>query len=378
METASDSMTFNRVLDLDINSSDLLNEKVNNTNETIDSRNEELAIIEISILALLFITILIGNLFVLIALAVRKPKMNRMYYFLLHLCIADLITAFFNVLPQLLWDISYRFYGGNILCKLIKYLQILGPYLSSYILVITSIDRHQAICYPLSNCSWTPKRSQLMILIAWILSLVFCSPQLFIFSYQQIPGMVNIYDCWGIFPQPYGERIYVTWYAITVFIVPFIIILTAHICICREIFNNLHRKRENIEIVKNLNHYNYNLNTEFLSSSERSTSMTNFSLSSRSMTCTTRHSKSYIRHSQIGIRKNVRNSLSNISIKANDFRSTPRSHSLRSVSRAKIKTVKITVVIMVCYVLCSMPFISVQLWVYWYPSAQSFFQTSKK
>jgi arginine vasopressin receptor 1A len=375
METASDSMILNRELDLDINSSDV---KINNTNETVDSRNEELAIIEISILALLFITILMGNLFVLIALAVRKPKMNRMYYFLLHLCVADLITGFFNVLPQLLWDISYRFHGGNILCKLIKYLQILGPYLSSYILVITSIDRYQAICYPLSNCSWTPKRSQLMILIAWLLSLVFCAPQLFIFSYQQIPGMANIYDCWGTFPQPYGERIYVTWYAITVFIVPFIIILIAHICICREIFNNLHRKRENIKTVKNRKHFNHKLNTQFLSPSERRTSLKNFSLSSRSMTYTTRHSKHYISHSQIGFRKDVKNSLSNISIKANDFRSPLRSHSLRSVSRAKIKTVKITVVIMVCYVLCSMPFISVQLWVYWYPSAQSFFQTSKK
>jgi hypothetical protein len=217
-----------------------------------------------------------------------------------------------------------------------------------------------------------------MILIAWILSLIFCAPQLFIFSYQQIPGMANIYDCWGTFPQPYGERIYVTWYAITVFIVPFIIMLIIHICICREIFNNLHRKREDIETVQNRNHCNYKLNTQILSSSERSTSSTNFSLSSRSLTYTTRHSKRYIRHSQIAFRKDVRNSLSNISVKANDFRSTPRSHSLRSVSRAKIKTVKITVVIMVCYVLCSMPFISVQLWVYWYPNAQSFFQTSKK
>ena len=123
--------------------------------------------------------------------------MNRMYYFLQHLSISDMITAFFNVLPQLAWEITHRFYGGNILCKTVKYFQIFGPYLSSYVLVMTAIDRYQAICNPLSNCKWTPGRSKLMITIAWVLSSLCCSPQIFIFSYQQIPGTDAIYDCWG-------------------------------------------------------------------------------------------------------------------------------------------------------------------------------------
>ena len=166
------------------------NQTMNGTNEAMDSslRDENLAIVEVATLGTLFVLIVFGNCCVLLALALRRLKMTRMYYFLLHLCISDLITGFFTVLPQLAWDITYRFYGGNILCKSVKFMQILGPYLSSYVLVVTAIDRYQAICFPLSNCSWTPCRSKLMISCAWIISIIFCLPQVFIFSYQEIPG----------------------------------------------------------------------------------------------------------------------------------------------------------------------------------------------
>lgn len=122
-----------------------------------------------------------------------------MYFFLVHLSIADLVTGFFNVLPQLAWEAARRFYGGNILCKSIKFLQILGPYLSSYVLIMTSIDRYQAICHPLANsqASKNTSRSRWMIASAWIISLLFCTPQLAIFSYEKV---ADSYECWGTFP----------------------------------------------------------------------------------------------------------------------------------------------------------------------------------
>ncbi len=46
-----------------------------------------------------------------------------------------------------------------------------------------------------------------------------------------------------------------------------------------------------------------------------------------------------------------------------DFR--PRAHSLEGISRAKIKSVKQTVVVIVGYVLCSTPAVAVHLWTAW-------------
>lgn len=150
--------------------------------ELPEERDEYLAKIEVATLASILLITLLGNGTVLLALWIRRryggrKKLSRMYFFILHLSCADLITAFFSVLPQLAWDITYRFYGGSLLCKLIKFGQTLGPYLSSYVLMATAIDRHQAICYPLTYCSWTSRRSKLMVWFAWISSLTFCIPQ---------------------------------------------------------------------------------------------------------------------------------------------------------------------------------------------------------
>nr|XP_023024765.1 cephalotocin receptor 2-like isoform X1 [Leptinotarsa decemlineata] len=165
-----------------------------------------------------------------------RKKLSRMYFFILHLSIADLITAFLSVLTQLGWDITYRFKGGNFLCKSVKYGQTLGPYLSSYILVATALDRHQAICYPLTYCSWTSRRSKVMVYIAWTVSLIFCIPQVTIFAYEEIePG---IFDCWATFEENWGKSTYVIWYSISIFIIPLIVLVYTYSCICREIWQS--------------------------------------------------------------------------------------------------------------------------------------------
>ncbi|XP_054159921.1 vasopressin V1a receptor-like [Oppia nitens] len=324
-----------------------------------DSRDEHLAVFEIGTLGLLFVLIVFGNSCVLIALIMRRLKINRMYYFLLHLIIADYLVAFFNVMPQLIWDITYRFNGGNILCKIVKYLQILGPYLSSYVLVMTSIDRYQAICYPLSNCQWTPTRSQLMISFAWLIALICCTPQAFIFSYQQIPG-TQVWDCWGTFPlQPYGERLYVSWYAISFFFIPFIILTTTHVCICREIWRNVHQKSKSFKREQN-KIYHQNDDSDHLSSG----SSTNESIG-RSTNLLVTVGRSY----RFKGRGRVEVSIERSTKSGGGY--NPRSHSLTGLTRAKIKTVKITIVVILCYIICSSPFICVQLWAYWVPNAQT-------
>ncbi|XP_030763320.1 oxytocin receptor-like isoform X2 [Sitophilus oryzae] len=219
--------------------SDTTKELIPGLEESSLDRDENLARIEIATLALIFLTTVLGNATVLLALWTRKrycgrKKLSRMYFFILHLSVADLMVAFFTVLPQLAWDITYRFYGGFLLCKLVKYGQILGPYLSSYILMATALDRHQAICYPLTYCSWTSRRSKAMVYMAWLASLLFCIPQVTIFSYQEV--FSGIYDCWATFTEEWGKQAYVIWYSVSIFIVPLLVLVYTYGCICREIW----------------------------------------------------------------------------------------------------------------------------------------------
>ncbi|XP_057337210.1 vasopressin V1a receptor-like isoform X1 [Microplitis mediator] len=217
-----------------------------------DTRDENLATWEIAVLVINLIITIIGNCFIFFALYLRRyhgrqRKLTRMYFFMLHLSIADFITGIFNVLPQLAWDITFRFQGGSGLCKIIKFLQPFGNYLSSYVLTATAIDRYQAICYPFNYCRTSSLKSRVMVYGAWSLSFVLCIPQVIVFSYQEIsPG---VWDCWASFTLPYGERIYVTWYSITVFLLPFLVLLYTYASICANI-------RRNTEISDRFDHVN--------------------------------------------------------------------------------------------------------------------------
>ena len=72
--------------------------------------------------------------------------------FLVHLSLADLLTALLTLLPEIAWTLtSPLFHGGDLVCRTVKFLQMLGPYLSSFLLCVTSIDRYRAICRPFKS-----------------------------------------------------------------------------------------------------------------------------------------------------------------------------------------------------------------------------------
>ncbi|XP_043211489.1 oxytocin receptor-like [Amphibalanus amphitrite] len=187
-------------------------------------RDEYLATIEICVLFAIFLMALVGNSSILLALqGIRaERRMSRVHYFMLHLSVADILVAFFNVLPQLAWDITYRFVGPNLLCKLVKYSQVLTLYLSTFILVAMAIDRYHVIYGRTTFHSNSIICARYMVRLAWLFAALCALPQLFIFSVQQLPSGER--DCWGTFRFSWGERAYIIWFSSVVFLVPLMII----------------------------------------------------------------------------------------------------------------------------------------------------------
>uniref|UniRef100_A0A8C6PDT0 Vasopressin V2 receptor n=1 Tax=Nothobranchius furzeri TaxID=105023 RepID=A0A8C6PDT0_NOTFU len=175
------------------------------------------------VLAVILLLALLGNGLVLVVLLKRRQHQNPLHQFMLNLCVADLVVALFQVLPQLVWDAKGRFPGPDFLCRLVKYLQVLGMFASSYMIVAMTMDRHYAICCPLqAHGSGAAKRWNTFIMLAWSLSLLLSLPQVFIFSRSEVaPG---IYECWGTFAETWGLKAYVTWMTLAIFIIPLIII----------------------------------------------------------------------------------------------------------------------------------------------------------
>lgn len=259
-------------------------------------RNEDVAKLEITVLSLTLVVAVTGNLSVLAAMCKSKRKPSRMYLFIKHLSLADLVVAFFQVLPQLCWEITFRFYGPDFLCRIVKHLQVLGMFASTYMMVMMTVDRYIAICHPLKTLQQPTQRSYIMIVTTWLGSLILSTPQYFIFSLSEIQNGSDVYDCWGHFIQPWGIRAYITWITLGIFVVPVTLLIVCYSFICRSIWRNFQTKK--------------------------------------------------------GAWKNGLSGNSLVS-------------SVSNISRAKLRTVKMTFVIVLAYIVCWAPFFIVQMWSVW-------------
>ncbi|XP_012878631.1 PREDICTED: vasopressin V1a receptor [Dipodomys ordii] len=273
-----------------------------------DVRNEELAKLEIAVLAVTFVVAVLGNSSVLLALHRTQRKTSRMHLFIRHLSLADLAVAFFQVLPQLCWDITYRFRGPDWLCRVVKHLQVFAMFASAYMLVVMTADRYIAVCHPLKTLQQPARRSRLMIAASWVLSFVLSTPQYFIFSMIEVNNVTKAQDCWATFIQPWGTRAYVTWMTSGIFVAPVAILGTCYGFICYHIWRNVRGK-------------------------------------------TASRQNKGAREAGSAFHKGLL--------------VAPCVSSVKTISRAKIRTVKMTFVIVTAYILCWAPFFIIQMWSVW-------------
>uniref|UniRef100_A0AAY5EML4 G-protein coupled receptors family 1 profile domain-containing protein n=1 Tax=Electrophorus electricus TaxID=8005 RepID=A0AAY5EML4_ELEEL len=198
------------------------------------------ALVKAGVLGLIFVLATFSNVLCCARLWKRRRRNSRTQLFLLHLCFADLVVAFFQVLPQVSMEITQRFRGSDIVCRSVKYLQVFGMFASPYMIVAMTIDRYRAVCAPMVSFLTGSFRRHVAISAVWLISLAFSVPQLFIFSLREVE--TNVYDCWATFIEPWGGRIYITWITLAVFVLPAVILLYCQINICTGIYFNMKKK----------------------------------------------------------------------------------------------------------------------------------------
>uniref|UniRef100_A0A8C1Z6D2 Arginine vasopressin receptor 2a, duplicate a n=1 Tax=Cyprinus carpio TaxID=7962 RepID=A0A8C1Z6D2_CYPCA len=390
-------------------------------------RDMSLAKAEIGVLGLVLALTTLGNSFVLWVLLRRRKYNAPMHLFMVNLCVADLVVAFFQVLPQLVWDITERFQGPDVLCRSVKYLQIVGMFASSYMIVAMTVDRHNAICCPLQAYKGgAVSRWNTPIMVAWGLALVLSVPQVFIFSRSEVsPG---VFECWGNFAEAWGLKAYVTWMTVAVFLIPAFIITVCQVRIFKEIHDNIYLKSErvvSVDMKKNLVIFHFPIfkkrtstvretarcSRKMREATEHHKKNTNGD-SSHSNTCNSPDPDCCDQSCQDGSPKDLASQnhssspdvLPRIQTHPHTFWSnsaavqTPHGNSVphsntyntttedssassnpsfppyplhppfRGVSKAMTKTVRMTLVIVLVYTLCWSPFFIVQLWAAWDPN----------
>ncbi|NP_001127746.1 neuropeptide receptor A30 [Bombyx mori] len=191
---------------------------------------------QLAILWILLVTIVAGNATVVLALLLTKSRKSRMNFFIMQLAIADLLVGLISVLPDLIQRVTITWLAGSITCKMMKYLQGVVTYSSTYVLVALSVDRCDAITHPMNfTGSW--RRARALILCAWLLSFFFCIPMLLLFNEADIEGILQ---CWSSISK-IQWRIWMTSVFVSLFVAPALIISACYGVIVVTIRQKSHR-----------------------------------------------------------------------------------------------------------------------------------------
>ncbi|XP_053121510.1 neuropeptide S receptor isoform X2 [Hemicordylus capensis] len=181
---------------------------------------------------ILFVVTIVGNSIVLLSIWKRKRK-SRMTFFVTQLAITDCFTGFINIMTDIIWRFTGDFMAPDLVCRIVRYLQVVLLYASTYILVSLSIDRYHAIVYPMKFFQGE-RQAKVLIVVAWSLSFLFSIPTLIIFGKQQLSN--GEVQCWATWPDDSYWIPYMTTVAFLVYFIPLIIISVIYFIVIRTIW----------------------------------------------------------------------------------------------------------------------------------------------
>jgi hypothetical protein len=242
-------------------------------------------------------------------------------------------------------------------------------------------DRYQAIVNPLSTYSWTPRSGLTHMMGVWCLSLLLAAPQLFIFRLDHHPAHEKK-TCVAKFLGPYRtwELIYIAWTIIFQFLIPICILIYCYSSVYIIVNRNysMYRTSDNLKTtnISNLPSIGVTKRLDNISTSTtiidkkpnrfindhidihypsvecgNITTVTFFNKSSPHYLRDMMYPVVYrLRHSPFDLTKNQ----STNSIDGQ--RSRQHYGANHFLSRARLKTIKLTFIVVLTYILCSTPF----------------------
>ncbi|KAJ7322658.1 hypothetical protein JRQ81_018945 [Phrynocephalus forsythii] len=193
----------------------------------------------------LFVITVVGNALVLFSTWRRKRK-SRMTFFVTQLAVTDCFTGLINILTDIIWRITGDFMAPDLVCRIVRYLQVVLLYASTYVLVSLSIDRYHAIVHPMKFLQGAERQAKFLIVISWGLSFLFSIPTLIIFGKRELSN--GEVQCWAAWPDESYWIPYMTTVAFLVYFIPLIIISVIYFIVIRTIWA---KSKANAVVVSN-------------------------------------------------------------------------------------------------------------------------------
>ena len=211
---------------------------------------------------ILIIVSLAGNISIIVVIFFDKSKRKPTNLFIFNLALCDMAILISCTFVQLLMSIKNYWMFGELFCKLNSFLQMVSVLASVLTLLMIACDRYIGIMHPLKSKVYIKNRYYyLTICLIWIISIFISIPTYMYRKYSEIKWLDYVETTcddsgWPLNPkmnkngciiktESEFKRIYYTFIIISLFFVPFLIM----VCVYSIMIRKLWRNREDIDIM---------------------------------------------------------------------------------------------------------------------------------
>lgn len=202
---------------------------------------------------IIFVISLTGNTLIIYVARKSKNIQRNVNYLILNLAISDLFTPVFVIptkIVQIILDVNESRWlitglGGEIMCKLLHFLQDITLPVSTLTLVLIALERFVAVVFPLRAKRITSRLRVVLILSTWIISAALHGPYFYIFKIVEIDSESYCIPTWEpAFEEPATGKFYATFLCVALIIIPFTLLAVIYTIIVVTLVKQRNALRE--------------------------------------------------------------------------------------------------------------------------------------
>ncbi|XP_074037786.1 cholecystokinin receptor [Leptinotarsa decemlineata] len=198
--------------------------------------------IQIPLYTVIFMLAVIGNTLVILTLVQNQRMRTITNLFLLNLAVSDLLLGVLCMPFTLIGALLRDFVFGEVMCKLLPFLQACSVSVGVWTLVAISVERYYAICHPLRSLRWqTLNHAYRLITAIWIGSLVCMTPIAILSQLQPTKqGNKKCRENWASLDY---ERAYNIFLDAILLVIPLLVLAVAYSLITKTLCNGMRTEK---------------------------------------------------------------------------------------------------------------------------------------
>ncbi|KAK2156609.1 hypothetical protein LSH36_209g05011 [Paralvinella palmiformis] len=186
---------------------------------------------------LTFLLGITGNSLVIFTICRHWRLRSPTNIFLVSLATADLLLVLVCIPIKLVKWFTFTWRLGEVLCKLVHYVQNVSAICSVLTLTAMSMERYYAILHPMrAKYRCTIGRAKRVVILLWILATLLATPIIHGQIHKKVGRSRIGYWCLEEWPMPFYEQIYDISMLVVILIIPLIMMTFAYASICRELW----------------------------------------------------------------------------------------------------------------------------------------------